>query len=115
MNPLPSARLFAWLRSHEPQYAKAAARSIFDAYWRDGRAMDEPNALREALQQAGVPVATIAAAQSDADAARLLRAEVDAAIAAGAFGSPFIFVDGEPFFGVDSFELIDDWLTKGGW
>lgn len=46
MNPLPSARLFAWLAPHAPQHAKSAARAIFDAHWREGRAMDEPNALR---------------------------------------------------------------------
>lgn len=62
-----------------------------------------------------MPAATIAAALADADAARLLRAEVDCAIAAGAFGSPSVFIDGEAFFGVDSFELIDDWLACGGW
>ena len=115
MNPLPSARLFAWLRAHAPQHAKAAARGIYDAYWRDGRTMDEPSELREIVQRAGVPAATIDAALSDAAAAGLLRTEVDAAIAAGAFGSPFVFVDGEPFFGVDSFELIDEWLSSGGW
>jgi 2-hydroxychromene-2-carboxylate isomerase len=43
-----------------------------------------------------------------------LKREVDGAIARGVFGSPFIFVDGEPFWGVDRFEQIERWLATGG-
>jgi len=38
------------------------------------------------------------------------RAEVDAAIAKGVFGSPYIIIDGEPFWGVDRFDQIERWL-----
>lgn len=30
-------------------------------------------------------------------------------------GSPFFFVDGEPFWGADRLEMIDQWLSTGGW
>jgi 2-hydroxychromene-2-carboxylate isomerase len=43
-----------------------------------------------------------------------LRTEVDAAIARGVFGSPIVFVDDEPFWGVDRFDHIDRWLREGG-
>jgi 2-hydroxychromene-2-carboxylate isomerase len=43
------------------------------------------------------------------------RAEVDKAIARGAFGSPFIVVDGESFWGSDRLDQIDKWLATGGW
>ena len=49
------------------------------------------------------------------EATALLRAEVDAALQAGVFGSPSVVVDGEPFWGIDKFEQIDRWLTRGGW
>lgn len=52
---------------------------------------------------------------ADSEASALLRAEVDAAIACGVFGSPFVIVDGAPFFGVDKLELLDEWLARGGW
>ncbi len=67
------------------------------------------------LLRAGVPAAVVDAGLADPTAADLLRAEVNAAIAAGAFGSPFFIVDGEPFFGVDNLELLDEWLARGGW
>jgi 2-hydroxychromene-2-carboxylate isomerase len=35
---------------------------------------------------------------------------VDAAIAKSVFGSPYIVVDGEPFWGMDRFDQIERWL-----
>lgn len=43
-----------------------------------------------------------------------LKAECEAAIAIGVFGSPYILVDGEPFFGSDRLPQIELWLEKGG-
>ena len=40
------------------------------------------------------------------------RAEVDAAIARGVFGSPYIVVDGEPFWGMDRFDQLERWLRE---
>ena len=40
------------------------------------------------------------------------RAEVDAAIAKGVFGSPYIVVDGEPFWGMDRFDQLERWLQE---
>lgn len=115
MNPLPAGRLFAWIKAHASEHAKPAARAIYDAYWAKGLAMDQPAALRDVVMAAGVPQSVADAGLASSDAAGLLRAQVDAAVAAGAFGSPFVIADGEPFFGVDNFELLDEWLERGGW
>lgn len=115
MNPLPAGRLFAWLRAHAPQHAQPAAQAILHAYWVAGQAMDQPEALRAAVLQAGVPAPVADAGLAAPEAAALLRAEVAAAVAAGAFGSPFVIVDGEPFFGLDNLEAVDEWLGAGGW
>jgi len=113
-NPLPAARLFAWLRVHAPDKAKAAAQAIYAAAWRDGRPIDDPETLRAVVTDAGVTQQAVAAGLADPAAGDLLRAEVSAAVAAGAFGSPFVIADGEPFFGVDNLELLDEWLAGGG-
>ena len=42
------------------------------------------------------------------------RREVEQAIARGVFGSPFIFVDGEPFWGLDRLDQVERWLSTGG-
>ncbi len=44
-----------------------------------------------------------------------LRQETEQAIACGVFGSPFIIVDGEPFWGSDRLPQVERWLTTGGW
>lgn len=115
MNPLPAGRLLAWLRVQAPASATAVARGIFDAYWSRGLAMDDAAALRAVAIERGADAALVDAGLADPSAALLLRSEVAAAVAAGAFGSPFVIVDGEPFFGLDSLEQVDDWLSRGGW
>ena len=40
------------------------------------------------------------------------RAEVEAALARGVFGSPYIVVDGEPFWGMDRFDQLERWLRE---
>jgi len=115
MNPLPCARLFAWLRVHDAAHAQAFACAVFDAYWAEGRALDEPATLRVVALRAGLAPALVERGLADPAAAGLLRAEVEAAVAAGAFGSPFVIVDGEPFFGVDTLDQVDEWLARGGW
>jgi 2-hydroxychromene-2-carboxylate isomerase len=57
----------------------------------------------------------LAQALNDAAVKERLRIEVDAAIERGVFGSPYIVVDGEPFWGSDRLEQVDRWLTTGGW
>jgi 2-hydroxychromene-2-carboxylate isomerase len=115
MNPLPAGRLFAWLRVHRPGHARAFAQAVFRAYWAEGQALDELPPLRGAMLAAGLPASLADEVLADTGAADLLRAEVDAAVARGAFGSPFVIADGEPFFGVDNLELLEEWLARGGW
>ncbi len=115
MNPLPAARVMAWLLANEATCAKAFARAAFADYWQRDIDLDTPESLRQSAARAALPKAAIDAALADPQAGTLLRAEVDRAVARGVFGSPFVIVDDEPFFGVDKMELLDDWLAAGGW
>jgi 2-hydroxychromene-2-carboxylate isomerase len=46
----------------------------------------------------------------------LLRAAVDLSMQKGVFGSPTFIVDeDEPFFGLEKMELLEEWLSSGGW
>lgn len=115
MNPLPAARAFAWLLAHAPDDAKPCARAIYHDHWGRGLDLGTADAVRACGARAGLDAALLAAATDAEAGAACLRAEVGAALARGAFGSPFVIVDGEPFFGVDKFELLDEWLARGGW
>nr|PZN74932.1 MAG: 2-hydroxychromene-2-carboxylate isomerase [Pseudomonadota bacterium] len=115
MNPLPAGRAFAWMLRHAPEHARPFARAVFDAYWREGRDLSVAEELRAAARIAGVPDEMIAAALSSEEASALLRESIERAVARGVFGSPFVLVDDEPFFGVDKLELIEEWIRCNGW
>ena len=51
----------------------------------------------------------------DPEIKALAKARSEEAVSRGVFGSPWFFVDGEPFWGWDRLPMIDDWLTRGGW
>jgi 2-hydroxychromene-2-carboxylate isomerase len=56
----------------------------------------------------------LVAVQSPAVKEMLIK-EGQAAIERGVFGSPFIIVDGESFWGWDRLPMVRDWLNKGKW
>ncbi len=115
MNPLPCARAFAWVRQHQPQHAAAVAHAIYAAYWGEGRDLSTPDALRALALPEGLSGDALADAAANDEASALLRAEVDASLKAGVFGSPTVVVDGELFWGVDKLDQLDRWLARGGW
>jgi len=44
-----------------------------------------------------------------------LKPEVERAMANDVFGSPFVIVDGEPFWGGDRPAVGEEWLKTAGW
>jgi 2-hydroxychromene-2-carboxylate isomerase len=115
--PIPTqnaARVFWWL--HDSQGGAAAtawARAGLRAYFTRGLMLSQPDALRSLSAASSLDPAAAEAAWSDAHwKARLKRAN-DEAIAAGVFGAPFFFVDGEPFWGNDRKAQIERWLAHG--
>jgi 2-hydroxychromene-2-carboxylate isomerase len=69
----------------------------------------------EVAKSVGVDTAALSAALEDPTLKERGKKEVDAAIAAGVFGSPFFIVDGEPFWGVDRMPMMEAWIRTGGW
>jgi len=115
MDPRAAARAFYWVRRHRPGQESAFARVAFDRYWREGRDLGEPPQVAALAPEINVdPAAMLEGIESD-QARTDLRDAVAASLARGVFGSPFFFVDGEPFWGSDRLEQIDDWLSSGGW
>ena len=119
MNPLTTGRAFAWAKRHHPDAANALAQAMLHAYWQDGVDLSEPAALLSVNippdVAATVSAADLAVAAQSAEAAQLLRDEVDASLKAGVFGSPTVVVDGEMFWGLDKLEQVETWLARGGW
>ena len=89
--------------------------ALYRAFFVDDVDISNPDRAAEIAGQSGVDAAAARAAIDDPAIKDALRLENDRAIAAGVFGSPFVIVDGEPFWGVDRFEQVERWLATGGW
>jgi 2-hydroxychromene-2-carboxylate isomerase len=109
------ARIVLWLQTLDAALAVAAVHGFYRAFFGADIDISEPeNALTVAVS-CGVDGAAARAAIADPAIKDALRRANDQAIAAGVFGSPFIVVDGEPFWGVDRLDQLERWLTTGGW
>lgn len=116
--PFPSlaaARAFYWLTDSDAPTAKALARRVYDAAFGEGRDVTPAEAIADIAEPLGISRATLLAAVNDPAVKERLKKETEAAIARGVFGSPFIFVDGEPFWGSDRLDQVEEWLATGGW
>ena len=108
------ARIVVWQRGLDPLGCAGVVRALYRAYFVDDRDISDPETAADAAALAGIDRAGARAAIDDPVIKEALRRDVDAAIAAGVFGSPFVFVDGEPFWGLDRFDQVERWLAQGG-
>ncbi len=115
--PLPTqhaARAFYWLDDKDPALARAFAQATLRAYFVDGVDISEQAVVQE-IAVAQSPVIdrdALAAALAGAEVKERLKEECREAINKGVFGSPFVFVDEEPFFGADRLPQVERWLKE---
>jgi 2-hydroxychromene-2-carboxylate isomerase len=109
-----AGRIVTWLGRNEPQRVVPVVHALFRAYFVADRDISEPGVTLAVAADAGMEAAAARAALEDAALQVAFRADVEAAIARGVFGSPFVIVDGEPFWGFDRFDQLDRWLATGG-
>ena len=110
-----AARAFYWLNDRDPVIAKAVAVSLMQTYFVEGRDITSPEVVVEIAAQHQVDRTELSAALADPVVKDRLKKEVEASLALGVFGSPYIVVDGEAFWGTDRFDQIEAWLKTGGW
>lgn len=107
-----ATRAYYWAAAQDPARAVRLAKAIYAAYFtRDANIAEAENVVSIAAGE-GYDAAAVRAALADQAVKDRTKAEVDAAIARGAFGSPYVVVDGEPFWGVDRFDQLARWLEK---
>lgn len=114
INTMHAARAYYWLHDNDCETARAFAHSVYRAYFRDGRDIADVAVVLELATRHGADRATLAEALNSVALKERLKAECEAALAKGVFGSPYISVDGEPFFGADRLPQIERWLAAGG-
>jgi 2-hydroxychromene-2-carboxylate isomerase len=108
------ARIVLWQREHDQASVGNLVKALYRAYFVLDRDIGDPDTAAEVAAESGLDRQAARGAVDDAAVKDALRREVDAAMAKGVFGSPFVFVDGEPFWGIDHFDQVDRWLAHGG-
>lgn len=110
-----ASRAFYWLQEQDPGLARRFAGSTYHAFFGEGRDISKSDELRRVAGECGVNGDELLEAVQDPRVKSLFREKNDTALAKGVFGSPFILVDGEPFWGADRLDQVDKWLETGGW
>lgn len=109
-----AARIVVWQRGVDAARCAPLVKALYRAFFVADRDISDPDVAADVAAEAGVDRSAARAAVDDVAIKDALKRDVEAAIAAGVFGSPFVLVDGEPFWGLDRFEQIDRWLATGG-
>lgn len=113
MGVAPSRAVY-WLAG-DADKAKAMAKALYGAYFVDGRDISEPGIVADVAAELGHGREDALAGLQDPAVKERLKSETGAAIERGVFGSPFVIVDGEAFWGSDRLDMVDKWLETGGW
>ena len=108
------SRIVLWQKATDPTLAVRVAKALYRAYFRRTSIFRTPDAAVAVAAKEGVDANVARAAIDDPAIKDQLRREVEQAMARGVFGSPFIIVDGEPFWGIDRFDQVERWLASGG-
>jgi 2-hydroxychromene-2-carboxylate isomerase len=105
-----AARAFYLLQQEAPESAVPFAHRALRGYFQGGEAL---GALAQVADRASALAPQVGDAQAwrarlaGDDAKALLARAVDEAVEANVFGSPFVVIDGEAFFGVDRLPQIE--------
>lgn len=110
-----ACRAFYLVQRQDPAAAIRLAKAIFRAAFAEGRDICPVEHIGDIAEAAGFDGDAIMAGIQDMEVKNILKLAVDEAIQRGVFGSPYIFVDEEPFWGADRLDQVEEWLTRGGW
>jgi 2-hydroxychromene-2-carboxylate isomerase len=110
-----AARAFYWVSDRDPMQARQLAKGLYRAFFSQDRDISAPATVVEIAAAHGIDGAQLAAALEDPALKDRTKREVESALQAGVFGSPFFIVDGEPFWGCDRLPMLEEWVKRGGW
>lgn len=108
------ARITCWVRNQAPERVEAAVLALYRAYFLDDLDISSAEVAARVMGAAGFDAGAALAATRDEAIKAQLKTEVETAIARKVFGSPMMFIDDEPFWGLDRMDQMERWLQTGG-
>ena len=110
-----AARATLWVQQEYPEKAVSLIHVVFRKAFAEGTDVAQVVPVLEAAEAVGLNSDEVAAVIRSQPMKDLLKSETQAAMDRGVFGSPFFFIEGERFWGVDRMDMMDAWMTRGGW
>lgn len=109
-----AARAFYWVDAQDPKRAKEFAMALYKAYFVEGINISDAENVVGVAATIGLDAEALRAGMAAPAVKERLKAVTDEAVRRNIFGSPFIVVDGEPFWGTDRLPQVERWLANGG-
>jgi 2-hydroxychromene-2-carboxylate isomerase len=118
-DPFPVAtvaagRAFYWTEAQDPVRAREVAMALYKAYFVEGIDISDAENVVKVGASTGLDADAVRAGIGEVAVKERLKAVTDEAVRRNIFGSPFIVVDGEPFWGTDRLPQVEKWLANGG-
>jgi len=104
-----AARAFYLLNGKAPEAAVPFAQAVLRGYFRDGRDISNIDVVAQMVGDQTASLGSVADIrdQLKTDQVKaMLQGAINEAVGNKVFGSPFVVIDGEPFFGVDRLPQI---------
>lgn len=109
------SRVIYSLEAEGPARQQEVALALYRAYMVEDKDISSPEVSAEVAATVGMDRQQVLDLIADPVMKEKLKTETEAAIQRGVCGSPFMIVDGEPFWGFDRLDQVDRWLQTGGW
>ena len=105
VNTLQIMRGAVYARNHD--WFKHYIDEIYKHMWAQPKKMDDPDIIRLAMEQSGLPADEIFSGMQEPNVKQALIDNTNRSVEMGAFGSPTFFVENEIFFGKDRLRDVE--------
>lgn len=114
ISTVSAARAMLWVRKqHGDAKAIEFGKAVYQAYFAEGIHIGKVENIVQIASRLDIDGAALAGGINDPAIKDQLRADVEEAMSKGVFGSPYMIVDGEPFWGFDRFDQLEAFLKNG--
>ena len=105
-----AGRAVIWADAQEDVDVEALVLGLYRHAWAECGEISTPDAVADVAASLGIDRARVRVGIESSGVKEGLRSSVADAVDRGIFGSPFIVVDGEPFWGADRLPMVERWL-----
>ena len=105
-------RAVIWAGAQRDLDVEALVLCLYRHAWAEAGDISTPDAVADAAASLGFDRGRLRAGIERPETKDGLRSSVADTVARGFFGSPFIVVDGEPFWGADRLSMVERWLES---